>query len=68
MRHTAQTKIVSKTATYDTIKLLFRQNNVLKIGCHQLLSWLLQSNLPDAPENGSKQLFISFVVTYSIPK
>jgi hypothetical protein len=68
MLHTAQTKIVSKTASYDTIKLLFRHDNVLKMSCFKRLSYLLQNNLPDAPENGSNQLFMGDIVTYSIPK
>jgi hypothetical protein len=44
------------------------EKNVLKIDCLQPLNHLLQSNLPDAPENGSNRLFISGVVTYSISK
>jgi hypothetical protein len=41
---------------------------MLKKSCLQPPSYLLQSNLPDAPENGSNQLFNSCIVTYSILK
>ena len=39
---------------------------MLKKSCFKRLGYLLQNNLPDAPENGSIQLFISGIVTYSI--